>query len=273
MNINFKANIVSLKTSNRRRARIKKMCQSLGIEYTFFDAVDGNNKADVNSLFYCDESLPRIYVKRSVPISSREIACAISHMQTIFQGYKAGYDYLLIMEDDVDILCFGNKLSDQIFNSIPQDASYVQLQALGAKTVAHLFDFYKNTGNIFARKANHPPIKFIHSDLADINCHGAAAYLLTRAGMATAYKNYFAGDKVIFPCSRDEVISNVGLVADRFIYQATSSDNHPGYACCLPVFTIEAQDSLLHPGHVPLHLDARQMAIKIYNTIIGDNKS
>jgi GR25 family glycosyltransferase involved in LPS biosynthesis len=255
--------ILSLKKSLRRRRRIENNFSENSISYHFIDAVDGDDEAATRNAYICDPSAaPRIYVHRKRPVSLREIACTLSHMSAIRFAAEQELKNVIICEDDIEIGDVSASEIQEILDKIPSDAAYIQFCIIPEKTVCRLADFYLETKRLFARKRKDSPTLFEENELSGLSCHSAAAYLITKSGIENIMKTYFRSEKVVFPCDTSEVESNIGLAADRFIYQAASSESNPGYVYCIPTFLIEGVESLLHPDHVPDHLKARKAAIK-----------
>lgn len=262
--------VISLEKMERRRSRIRNIFSELGIKYRFFDAMDGDDAIAVQDAFVCrPNSALRIYVARERPITSRELACSISHMRAIRHAYEAGLQKVLVLEDDIDIGSVTPTELSAIVKMMPSNASYLQLSILPASTVKVLSEHYIDSGSLFAKKKDNPATLFSDVQFADFTCHCTAAYIITRSGMENICKKYFDGARVVFPCFDHEVTSNVGLVADKFIYQAAADSDNPGYACCMPLFATEAQDSLLHPDHIDDHR-AGKNTVDFYRKLITE---
>ena len=252
---------INVKKSDRRRSRIEQRLSERRIKYRLVDAIDGDDAAVVRAAFTCDPcSMPRIYTPRNGPISNRELACTLSHMFAIRGAHSMGLRQVLICEDDIEIGDVEAGEIGGILAAIPADAAYIQLCILGSVTIRSLAKYYIETGQMFAQKANNQPTRFVEKALSHLSCHSTAAYIVTSAGIKNICERFFDGPRVIFPCHEDEIQSNVGLVADRFVYQAAANERHPGYACCTPTFLLEGRDSLIHPDRVEKHREARSTA-------------
>src|ERR1019366_864175 len=129
-----------------------------------------------------------------------------------------GLSRALIGEDDMEFGDFGADELEDILANVPTGAAYVQLCISPAETLNRLASHHLETGRRFAKKMHDPPIRFAEPPLAGVPCHCAGAYLITVTGMQNIRDRYLRGNQVVFPCDEREIIRNVGLVADRFIY-------------------------------------------------------
>jgi GR25 family glycosyltransferase involved in LPS biosynthesis len=252
--IDIEFHVVNMKKSNRRRSRMEMQLSERRIKHRFVDAIDGDDAEAVQAAFTCNSSSSlRIYTPgliRTRPISNSELACTLSHMLAIRRAHSLGVRQVLICEDDIEI---GNVEAEEIAGilaSMPADTAYFQLCVSGAGTIGGLAKYYFETGQWFVQKANDSPIKFVDKAISHLPCHCAAAYIVTSAGIQSICERFFDGSRVIFPCYKDEIKSNVGLVADRFVYQAAANERYRGYACCVPTFILEGADSILRPDRI-----------------------
>ena len=180
-----------------------------------------------------------------------------------------GLSRALICEDDIEFGDFGAEELKDILASMPADAAYLQLCISPAETINRLARYHLETGQRFARKLHDPPIRFAEPTLAGVTCHCAGAYLITATGMRNIRDRYFKGNQVVFPCDEREIVRNAGLVADRFVYQAASGDDAPGYVWCIPTLLMRDVDSFVHPDLLHHRRDIRQTAIRVRSVITG----
>ncbi|MES2734283.1 MAG: glycosyltransferase family 25 protein [Bacteroidota bacterium] len=87
--------VISLPFRRDRRENIYQQMSHRNISYTFFEAVDGK-VLDINQL---EEDFFSNYAKRY--LSSGSIGCALSHIRAWQQIVVQGWEYCLILEDDV----------------------------------------------------------------------------------------------------------------------------------------------------------------------------
>jgi len=259
--LDLEFHVISTRKSERRRSRLEQELSERRIRHRFIDAIDGDDVAAVRAAFVCDLGfVPKIDAPRTRPLSSRELACTLSHMLAIRRAHDMGLRQVVVCEDDIEIGDVDAGEIVDILAAMPADAAYIQLHTLGAATVQGLAEYYIKTWQLFAKKKNDDPTKFTDKLLANLSCHSVAAYVVTAAGMRNSSDRFFDGSRVLFPGHEEEISSNVGLIADRFVYQAAADERHPGYACCAPTFLEEGLDSLLHPDHLEQHREARSAA-------------
>jgi GR25 family glycosyltransferase involved in LPS biosynthesis len=263
--------VVNLKQSERRRLRMEQQLSERRIRYRFVEAVDGDDIAAVRAAFVCHSGgAPRIYTPRKKPITSRELACTLSHMLAIRQAHDGGLRQALVCEDDLEIGDVDAGEMADILTAMPGDAGYVQLCILPAASVRGLARYHLDTRELFARKKSDQPTRFAEQAVLDLSCHSTGAYIITAAGMRNVCDGFFEGPAVRFPCDEQEISSNVGLAADRFVFQAAANERHPGYAFCIPTFLLEGAESLIHPEHVGDHAQARDVARHWRALIMGE---
>lgn len=261
--------IVSMRKSERRRLRMEQELSERRIRHRFIDAIDGDDEAAVRSSFTCDPGFsPKLYTPRDIPISGRELACTLSHMQAIRRAHDLGLRQVVVCEDDIEITNVEAQEIVGILAAMPTDAAYIQLCTSLAETVQGLAKHFIETGQLFAKKRHGQPIKFAAEPLADLKCHCTAAYIVTAAGMRNICQRFFDGCRVLFPCHEDEIGNNADLVADRFIYQGAANEWNPGYACCVPTFLIEAVDFIVHPDRLEIYRQTRSAA-EFYRTLVA----
>lgn len=79
----FNVYCISLKRREDRRSLVKKHLDSIGIEFEFFDAIDGND------------------IKETYSIPKGAIGCSLSHLE-IYKKSIGSDKPILILEDDVE---------------------------------------------------------------------------------------------------------------------------------------------------------------------------
>jgi len=262
--------VINVKKSERRRMRMEQQLSERGMRHRFIEAVDGDDTSAVRAAFLCDTSLgSTIFTHRTNPVTSRELACTLSHLRAVRLAHEEGRDRVIILEDDLEIGDVEASEIAAILSAAPSDAAYIQLCVLPAATVRGLTELYFDTQQLFARKKDNEPTRFANESVKDLYCHSTAAYLVTAGGMKNICENFFAGSVARFPCDEVQVSHNVGLAADRFVYQTAVGNGYHRYAYCIPTFILEGVDSMLHPHHVSGHFDARNVAQECRNHIFG----
>ena len=79
--------VVSMENSRDLRAVTESHLREIGLDFIFFDAVDGLNEQSISSYFTCKpDFLPRAYSYRKRAVTTRELACTLSHMRVIRQA-------------------------------------------------------------------------------------------------------------------------------------------------------------------------------------------
>jgi hypothetical protein len=165
---------------------------------------------------------------------------------------------LLVLEDDAMFCSTDMTILKQVTRHAPADAAYIQLALTPANTIAKLGEHFEQGGSLFLPKDS--PIT-VRANNEILGCHCAAAYLITEIGMRAISEHWFDEGITIFPCQELDLIHNVDLVADRFVYEACTSHGGRGYVCAVPVVTTTANESSLHPDHVVWHEEARDTAL------------
>ncbi|MCG9750486.1 glycosyltransferase family 25 protein [Vibrio brasiliensis] len=90
--------IISLKRSPERRENIKKQLDALGLEFEFFDAVDGRAEPP-HPLFAKYDYFKRLWLTNGRMPSKGEMGCYASHY-LIWQQCVASGESILVIEDD-----------------------------------------------------------------------------------------------------------------------------------------------------------------------------
>lgn len=91
--------VISLKRSEDRRQKITKRLQDLGLEFQFFDAIDGEDfPLELEPMI--DRSHKQAKLILALPLSDGEVACALSHALVYKRIIDEGWDDCFILEDD-----------------------------------------------------------------------------------------------------------------------------------------------------------------------------
>jgi glycosyl transferase family 25 len=110
--------VLNLKSSTARRQQIDARLENLGIDYHFFDAIDGR--------FLSAKELERLAPPSSLlfdrSLTLGEIGCATSHFAVIRQLAGEEYDFVCVLEDDVIPLSdkVGYFLQSQTLSALPE---------------------------------------------------------------------------------------------------------------------------------------------------------
>lgn len=93
--------VISLKRSPERRENIKKQLDALGLEFEFFDAVDGRAEPP-HPLFTNYDYVKRLWLTSGKLPSKGELGCYASHY-LIWQKCVRSKQPILVIEDDASI--------------------------------------------------------------------------------------------------------------------------------------------------------------------------
>ena len=113
----FKIFVVNLASESARREQITRNLLALGLEFDFFEAVNGAELSDYDLRHYSSEGTIS-YIGRD--LTSSEIGCALSHLYVYSKIIEERLDYAVILEDDVLLLSrFPEILSKLIVDDNP----------------------------------------------------------------------------------------------------------------------------------------------------------
>jgi glycosyl transferase, family 25 len=169
--------VISLKHSYERRTFLQNQFKKLGIEFTFFDAVDGKTLSEADLENYSEKAALKMEGRI---LSPNEIGCALSHLKLYQELLESGHECYLIFEDDIII---GEMLLGVVKarERLPKDWEFInfftskEVQPFGD----FIFDIYR--AGRFKKSANM-----------------AAAYLINRSGarklLEAAYPIRLAAD-------------------------------------------------------------------------------
>ena len=89
--------VISLPDSTCRRKMVSASLRELGLEFSFFDAVDGRSGLGQDSESKVDRAGA---IKTGRLLADAEFACALSHLNVYRLIVDSGIEYALILEDD-----------------------------------------------------------------------------------------------------------------------------------------------------------------------------
>jgi hypothetical protein len=101
---------ISLKRRTDRREKISSHLNSLGIDFEFFDAIDGKEIQNVNP-----------------NLNHGEIGCILSHLEIYKKSISDGIGDYLIIEDDCEFHLMLNHLFSEFYKQLPDDWCLVYL--------------------------------------------------------------------------------------------------------------------------------------------------
>src|SRR5690625_2715287 len=90
--------VISLHDAHERRRSIREQCAELGLEFEFFDAIDGRTGLAPEFEVEIDRGAAEIRHHR--PLSDAEFACALSHRRIYQRILERGLPGAVVLEDD-----------------------------------------------------------------------------------------------------------------------------------------------------------------------------
>jgi len=164
-----------------------------------------------------------------------EIACILSHLKAIAQGYADGDPYFCVLEDDIEFLNIDFekmlKYVEAAQNKNNEVIEILQLYTSSHPVVIQLYNehFLKDDCNIIAKREEAYP--------------GAVYYMVSREGARKILDKYVLAD------DHYDLSYYSWTAADNIIYAAVNS-----FVITYPVaITDITLGSVLHPEHLPNH--------------------
>lgn len=103
--------VVSMKKSVDRQKSISDQMAFMGLEFSFFDAVNGHDIPDHLATYVDNDQAEREWGKRLTP---GEIGCALSHIEIYKKMVKESIQRCLIVEDDAKLHIHFRKVIEEI---------------------------------------------------------------------------------------------------------------------------------------------------------------
>lgn len=139
LNIFFdKIYVINLKQDVEKKKIIEKKLKELNIDYSIFEAVDGNKLKNVKLLSYG---------------SVGAVGCRLSHMKILEDAIKNNYNRILVFEDDVIFRKNFNKHLEKQYSTIKNNNINWKLLYLGCsyhglpKNIKNSIDYVETMGN------------------------------------------------------------------------------------------------------------------------------
>lgn len=118
--------VINLKKSTDRREKIQEEFHSKGIDFTFFDAVDGRES---NHFLYDDYELTkRLWLTSGKYPSPGELGCYASHYLLWLKCIELNHP-IIICEDDIELNENANEIIDVVFKRITH-YGFLRLESL-----------------------------------------------------------------------------------------------------------------------------------------------
>lgn len=114
--MNLRILVINLKASSKRRDRISKQLDVLGIPYDFLEATEGPLLTDKWIESNIGDYLKRVYYNNEhFSVNKNALACADSHRRAQLIAANSKSDYTLVLEDDVELTSsFRNKILNTV---------------------------------------------------------------------------------------------------------------------------------------------------------------
>lgn len=122
----IKVFVINLKTSQARRDYISQQLQNQGIEFSFFDAIDGNDKK--NPLLNRYNYAKRLWLTSGKTPTSGEVGCYASHYSLWQKCVDIGQP-IVVIEDDSGILPDAKKTLSLVKEKI-NEYGYLKLESI-----------------------------------------------------------------------------------------------------------------------------------------------
>jgi len=164
-----------------------------------------------------------------------EISCLTSHLKAIREGFKNNLNKVLIVEDDISLICspFWKYSLKEIINKVPDDWEIIKLYC--NKCIKHKFKKYF------------------------LNSYGTVAYIINKKGMLKINK-YFLNSKLF----KINMENKINIQADYFLYTLCKTYVY------MPLFITNNLkiDSLIHTEYTIQHYkDANRILSKYIKNI------
>jgi len=189
--------VISLKDSNRR-LKISGCLNEAGLEYNFFDAIDGrSNKIDKSSDSF---------------LTNMEAACALSHLSVYRDFINSGKEYAVILEDDVSV---NFEIIDYFFDFINMiDKTGRKIFILGGQEGIDNFKFF-----VGRKILNYKDISLFESFYSEAQLTRACCYLITKDAARSIIEqnkslNYVADDWLNF--KKNNAVDNIFIAKPAF---------------------------------------------------------
>ena len=233
---------INLADAKTRRTQMERQLQRRelvarvqGIEAEQVQQMLASGRIRVPVEYIAEESGNRRRKRSSMP-SFAELACTLSHILAIQHAYAAGYDKVVIAEDDVLFDKDFDERLEHLVEDAPEDWGALQLFTLNKETVERNMNLY------FTSAVRWFPTHW-----------STAAYMLSRPSMHSILCKWLVGDvktSTIFRMPEDQVI-----LADESIYSSAQA-----YTATRALISLssEASHSSVQPdgrGYVPKMAD------------------
>jgi len=116
--------IINLNRASERKEKISLLLKERNINAIFYSAVDGQDFT--NSSFILKLDLPHGYRYKD-NFKPGEIGCTLSHIGVISMAKALNWDYVIVLEDDINICQDFNLRIEKLFKIVPKDWEHIYL--------------------------------------------------------------------------------------------------------------------------------------------------
>ena len=206
------------------------------------EAVDGSQILNKYNDFYTFSNGEMLHfdITHFNDYSMGELGCVLSHLNTIKCSYERGYEYCLILEDDVylGLIMLWDKTLCDVINNAPVDWGILQLFA-GNTRVTNINE-YKIWDNYW----------------------GMQAYIMNRQGMKKIVDTVCDGNTVII----NNRIPTKKICSDHLIYSIINNSELKAYTTkALFIPNNSEMDSTIHKDHTQLHVSSSNNSLSMYH--------
>lgn len=175
-------------------------------------------------------------------ITVYEKGCTMSHLKAIKTAYDAGEKIAFISEDDIrfDHIDKWEMMFSNIVANSPVDWEIIKLHCNNTKHIANMIN-NKNT-SMYQKWS--------------INSFSTGAYIINRHGMEKILKVFYENNE------NKWMIKKENAVADNLLYSTLVT-----YDYAAPTFTHQVNESIIHPDHLRLHLEALKVIDNYYDEL------
>lgn len=114
-----KVYVVTVPRLKERQDQTTKLL--MGLDFEFVQGVDKEQLSNTEIEEFYDNNAHLSLSRFDKPLRRGEIACALSHLQVYRQAISNGFDRILVLEDDIDIIAESLNQIKAFLNGLPND--------------------------------------------------------------------------------------------------------------------------------------------------------
>lgn len=244
--------VINLPRSKERLQNVREQQEYYGVKNLHIvEAVDGrrirNKKEDIITF---DEGGEIKFKNNDDAVSLGEIGCTLSHLKTIKHCYDKGYDYVLILEDDISfaITPLWDKPLIDILNSAPAGWEFLALYLACSTKIDKTYINYQ-----------------------DYQCWGMVAYIINKKGCETLLRQVYDTQTQEFILDKN-ITNRHNIAADLYIpYLVKAYCYHK--SLFTPLNNFHEMNSTIHTTHTQQHITSTFEHIKpLYASVLKKAK-